>query len=188
MTKRITVGRVLERVAIAVAALALSVGLIAILSGYFQSHDQAGLSGASPGPGQAFADQGDAVLPAGRPAPAYDSQPPTSGPHHAAPLPGADGQRLTTDQLLQALALGDVVILYGGPQPPSGLTAVAHAVAGPFSTALAASGQAVILARRPGTTGLIGLAWAHMIRTYSASDPALRQFAQFWLARGAPRR
>ena len=40
--------------------------------------------------------------------------------------------------------------------------ALALSVAGPFSPALAAAGQAVILARRPGTTGLIGLAWTRM--------------------------
>ena len=44
---------------------------------------------------------------------------------------------------------------------------------------------AVILARRPGTGGLIGLAWTHMIKVGQAKDPRLREFAAFWLGRGA---
>jgi hypothetical protein len=44
----------------------------------------------------------------------------------------------------------------------------------------------LILARRPGTQGLIGLAWAHMLRTASAADPMLKTFAQYWIGRGAP--
>jgi hypothetical protein len=69
-----------------------------------------------------------------------------------------------------------------------GLPTLAREVAGPFTPALAASGQAVILARRPGTAGLIGLAWAHMLRVSTPEEPPLRQFLQFWLGRGAPRR
>jgi hypothetical protein len=76
--------------------------------------------------------------------------------------------------------------MYGTRTPPPGLAAVAGAVAPPFTTALAASGQAVILAYRPGTAGVTGLAWAHMLRVASPGDPALRVFAQYWLGRGAP--
>ena len=41
-------------------------------------------------------------------------------------------------------------------------------------------------ARRPGTAGVIALAWTHMLRVATPTDPALRAFAQFWLGRGAP--
>ena len=54
--------------------------------------------------------------------------------------------------------------------------------------ALAAAGQAVILARRPGTVGVDGLAWAHAVSVREPGDPGLAQFAQFWLGRGAPGR
>jgi hypothetical protein len=65
------------------------------------------------------------------------------------------------------------------------LTTLARSLADPFSPALARSGQAVILTPRPGVTGLIALAWAHMLRAGSVRDPALRQFIAYWLGRGA---
>jgi hypothetical protein len=65
---------------------------------------------------------------------------------------------------------------------------LANRLASPFTPALAAAGQAVILARRPGTIGIDGLAWAHAVSVRYASDPRLAQFAQFWLGRGAPGR
>ncbi len=177
----------LERIAVVLASLVLSIGLIALLSGFFAGRDQAGVSGGQHGPGEAFADQGSALLAPGQPRPGYDSNPPTSGAHAPQPVL-RDGAQLTDDQLLSALALGDVVIIYAAPAPPPGLRTLATAVASPFSPALAAAGQAVILARRTGTTGLIGLAWAHMARVTGPQDPLLRQFAAFWLGRGAPRR
>jgi hypothetical protein len=174
----------LERVAIVVASLALSIGLIALLSGYFTGHDPAGVAGALSGPGQAFPDLGHAALKPGQPHPAYDSDPPTSGPHVPQPV-GRDEAPLSNDQLLQALQTGNVVLMYGGRTAPPELVNLARALAPTFSPALAASGQAVILARRSGTPGVTGLAWAHMIRVAAPSDPALRSFAGFWLARGA---
>jgi hypothetical protein len=97
----------------------------------------------------------------------------------------ADNQQLNDDQLLQALEVGNVVLLYGTPNPPPGLKALVSSLGAPFSPALAASGQAVILARRPGTAGVIGLAWSHMMQVGAVSDSLLRPFVQYWLGRGA---
>ena len=180
--------RVLERVAIVVASLALSIGLIALLSGIFAGRDQAGVSGGSSGPGQAFTDLGHRTLAPGQPHPRYNSDPPTSGAHVPAAVT-RDEAPLTDDQLLQALQVGDVVMPYGGPparRPPAGLEQFARSVAPPVTPALAATGDAVILAPRPGTAGVVALAWAHLLRAASPSDPALRQFVGFWLGRGAP--
>ncbi len=177
--------RWLERLTILLASLALSVGLIILLSGFFAGRDQAGVSGTETGPGQAFADLGHAALRPGEPRPAYDSDPPTSGPHVTRAIPRA-GASLNVDQLLSALQAGDVVILYGGSRPPAGLAQFARSVAPPFTPELAATGDAVILAQRPGTTGVLALAWAHMLHVPQASDPLLRQFVWFWLGRGAP--
>jgi hypothetical protein len=177
----------LERIAIAVASLALSIGLIAVLSGFFAGRDQAGISGSSTAPGVAFADLGHSHLAPGQPHPRYNSDPPTSGAHVPEPVV-RDETQLNDNQLLQALAAGDVVLFYGGSTPPPGLRSVARAVAAPFTPALAAAGQAVILARRPGTVGLIAAAWTHLISVRDASNPALREFAQYWLGKGAPGR
>jgi hypothetical protein len=168
--------RWIERLAIVAASLAIAIGVIALLSGgLLAGRDAPGVSGTDQGPGIAVRDQGNTHLRAGAPRPVYDSNPPTSGPHVPEAVV-ADRAQLTDDQLLEALAAGDVVYMYG-----------TRAMAPPFSPALAASGQAVILARRPGMAGILALAWAHLLRVASPTDPALRTFAQFWLGRGAPR-
>lgn len=174
-----------ERLAIAVASLALSVGLIALLSGYFARRDSAGVSGTVAVPGQAFRDLGHRHLRAGQAAAPYNSSPPTSGSHHVVSI-RHDQTRLSDDQLLTALEAGDVVIAYPPGRPPTGLQALASRLASPFSPALAAAGQAVILTPRAGTRGLVALAWTHLLRVASSSDPALAQFVSFWLGRGAP--
>ena len=174
----------LERLAIAVASLVLSVGLIALLSGYFAGHDSAGVSGTVVAPGQAFTDLGHIHLGPGQPRPAYDSQPPTSGAHRIAAVT-RDETPLSDDQLLTALESGDVVIAYSPPRPPADLRALTGSLASPFSPALAAAGQAVILTPRRGTSGLVALAWAHLLQTSSARDPGLAQFVSYWLGRGA---
>lgn len=176
--------RLVERMLIVVASLAIAIGVIALLSGgLLAGRDTPGISGTDGGPGIRFADQGDAQLRPGDLQPVYDSDPPTSGPHIPVPIV-RDGARLTDYQLLQGLQVGDVVLMYGSRRPPAGLAELARSVAPPFTPALAASGGAVVLAYRPGTRGVIGLAWTRMLRAGSPSDPALRAFAQFWLGRG----
>jgi Protein of unknown function (DUF3105) len=177
----------LERGAILLAALGLTIGLIALLSGFFAGNDQASLAAPPSITGRQFRDLGDAQLRPGQRRPRYDSAPPTSGAHFPAPVTAEDAS-LNNDQLLTALAAGDVVILYGTPQPPSGLTTLAQALAPGFTPALAQAGQAVIMGRRPGTAGLVGLAWTHLIRVHQPLDPRLREFAAYWLGHGAPHR
>lgn len=151
-----------------------------------QVHEQAGGAATIVGPGRLLPNEGDAHLrPGQRPAKAYATDPPASGAHVPAPVVH-DAARMDDDELLHALELGDVVLVYGGARPPAALRALADRVAGPFDPALAAAGQAVVLAQRPGTRGVIALAWRHELRAASASDPALEPFADFWLGRGVP--
>jgi hypothetical protein len=175
----------LERLAIVVASFVLSIGLIAVMSGFFQSKDQAGVSGAAgPAIGQQFPDLGHAHLQPGELRPAYNSDPPTSGAH--VPLAVLrDQSSLTSDQELEALELGDIVIAYGDSRPPKALRDLQRSVSGPFTPALAAAGQAVILWRRPGTNGFIGLAWTRKLHVRTAGD-LLQQFAERYLGIGAP--
>jgi uncharacterized protein DUF3105 len=177
--------RALEWAAIVVASLAVAFGAIALLSGFFAGRDQAGVGGVGTIPGVSFADLGHAHLRPGQPDPRYNSNPPTSGPHVPLPVYG-DDQRLSDDQLLEALELGDVVVMYGDSAPPAGLQRLVNSLAAPFTPALSAAGQAVVLARRPGTQGLVGLAWTHMLRVSRPGDPLLRTFIDYWLGRGAP--
>jgi hypothetical protein len=57
-------------------------------------------------------------------------------------------------------------------------------VAGPFDAELAAAGQAVILARRPGAGPATALAWRRILRAGDPADPDLRTFTEHWLGRG----
>jgi hypothetical protein len=58
-------------------------------------------------------------------------------------------------------------------------------MSGAFDPSLAAAGQAVIIAPRQGTRGVVAVAWRHLQRAPSATDPAIRDFAEAWLGRGA---
>lgn len=159
----------------------LAVLVVLLASGSLLGGDHPTVPAAGPVPGESFPDQGDGPA---RSAFRYDSSPPTSGPH-ASILPRRDEAGLSDDELLTALARGDVVVAYGTTHPPAGLAALAARLAGPFSPALAADGQAVILAPRPGVSGLLALAWTRMARVSGATDPLLRQFVLAWLGRGA---
>jgi hypothetical protein len=177
-------GRWVERIAIVIVSLAVAVGVIALLSGGLAGgRDDPGITVHQDAPpGRAYRDLGDRVLAPGAAHQHYDSQPPTSGAHVAVAVTH-NGATISDDQLLQALALGDVVFMYSTPTPPGGLQEIADDVAPQFSADLAARGQTVILARRAGLRTITALAWTHILRSNEAG--ALRSFAQYWLGRGA---
>ena len=175
-----------ERVLIVILAFALAVGIIALLSGgLLAGRDNPGIAGQNGPLGAQFRDLGHAHLTAGAAHPAYDSQPPTSGAHVPLAIT-RDESEINDDQLLEALELGDVVLFYGSAHPPADLRALANAIAAPFTPALAAAGQAVILARRVQTNGVLGVAWTRLIHVRTAADPGLRSFVLFTLGHGAP--
>jgi hypothetical protein len=178
--------RWVERLGIVIVSLAIAVAIIALLSGGLAgSQDDPGVTGGQTGPGIAFRDQGDLHLRPGQSPPAYDSDPPTSGSHNPINVT-RDRATISDDQLLQALEIGDVVLMYGTRKPPPGLTGLAARSAPPFTPALAATGGAVILAHRSGTNGVLALAWTHMLRVRRPSDSQLPAFIEYWLGRGAP--
>jgi len=178
--------------ALAALAVALLVTLAAAfgLSRFFSGRDTSTLSSAA-GPGQAFPDRGARHLAPGEAAAGRraGSDPPTSGAH--VPIPVLrDGVGISDDQLLHAIEEGNVVLLYGARRPPAGLSELADRLAGPFDRRVAAAGQAVILARRGATAGIVAVAWRHLQRVPDARDPRLRAFVEYWLGRGReqPRR
>lgn len=159
----------------------LAAGLAALVFG-LSSRDSSRLA-AVEGPGRAFADQ--CARHGGRPSGfRFNSTPPTSGPHEPRLLTGDRG-RLSDDEVLHALELGNVVIAYDSADPPRGLRALQRDVAGPFDAELAAAGQAVVLEHRDDVDGVVALAWQHLLSARSADDPALREFVEYWLGRGA---
>ena len=174
-----------ERLLILIVSLAIAVGVIALLSGgLLAGRDNPGLYGPGSQLGIQFHDQGDGLLAAGAPAPAYNSVPPTSGPHRRVSIT-REGTTLSDNQLLTALAAGNVVLMYGTPRPPAGLRPLATSIAAPFTPALATAGQAVILARRPAIPGVLALAWTRLLHVRAESDPQLRSFTLAFLGRGA---
>jgi Protein of unknown function (DUF3105) len=167
-------------------ALIVAAGALAVLVTQFGTRDSSTTAGGV-GPGRSPPDQGDAHSLPGGPPFRYASDPPASGPHIVS-LVTRDAGTLSTDQLLTAIELGDVVLVYADPHLTSALRSLARAQAGPFTPALAATGQAVVLDRRASPAGapVAAVAWGHLLRVRSASDPGLTVFVQAWLGRGAP--
>jgi hypothetical protein len=159
----------LRRALLAVLGVAVAVGVVLVVVFVLSSRDESDLSSAPAGPGE--------VQPEG-------ADPPASGKHGDA-LVTRDRRPLSDDQLVNALALGDVVILYEGSRPAPALVKLQRDVAGPFDAELAAAGQAVILAPRKGAGPATALAWKRILRA-DPGDPALQDFAEFWLGRGIP--
>lgn len=160
--------RRLRRIGLALLTLVVALGGFVLVLLFFEGRDDSQVPNAASGargPGQLVTDQRHAQAPA----PIRSDR---------------DGTQLSEDQLLHALELGDVVLLYGRRTPPPALRALQERVSGPFDPVLAANGAAVILGYRPGTDGVTALAWRRVLRAPSASDPALQQFADYWLGRG----
>jgi hypothetical protein len=160
--------------AIVVAAVAL-LGLVLVLG----ERDDAEVAPAQ-GSGELRPDRGAAH---DGPATAAGDEPPTSGTHRPE-LVTRDRRTLSDDQIIHALELGNVVILYDAPDPGTWLERVQREVAGPFDAEVAAAGQAVILAPRRGAGPATALAWRRILTTDDPRDPRLREFAEQWLARG----
>jgi hypothetical protein len=174
----------LERAGVGVAGIALAAVLIALLSGYFTNHDPGTVRGAVGSVGSTLADQGDRLLAPGELRPLYDSNPPTSGAHIRSPVT-RQLIAFNDDQILTALASGNVLVLYGTAQAAAGLAALARRLAAPFTPALAAAGQAVILGRRQHLKGVVALAWTHVLRQARPNRTALTRFVDRWLGLGA---
>jgi hypothetical protein len=157
----------------------VAIGLLVVLVLVLGGRDKAPVQTLQ-GPGEAFRDQCAAHE---RTDPStYNSDPPTNGPH--LPRLPAREQLSGHDEMLHALELGDVVILYPQRTPPAALRRLQEDLSGPFDRDIAAAGQAVILSGDPGIAQVTGLAWRHRLVAADASDPGLRDFAEFWLGKG----
>ena len=158
------------------AGVLLAIAGLIVLVIVFGARDDPQVAGAPEGPGALQPDRGFGHNRAA----AVEDPWPTSGPH-LPELVTRDRRRLSDDQILHALELGNVVILYEGPDPGA-LVEVQREVAGPFDAEVAAAGQAVILARRDGAGEAAALAWRRVLE--SADPAALREFAEAWLGQG----
>jgi uncharacterized protein DUF3105 len=159
-------------------------GIFALLL-VFNARDDAGVDSEVPaGPGELQADRGSRHLESTQHVPLEGlTDPPTSGAHHDR-LPTREG-RLSPDEILHSLELGDVILFYGAKRPPAALRAVQREVSGPFDPEVAAAGQQVILARREGAGPVTAAAWRRLLRAGDPADPRIREFAEAWIGRGA---
>jgi hypothetical protein len=145
-------------------------GLFGLLT-LFSDRDSAGLStGAAAGPGSFETRPGD---------------PPSSGTPAGEPPPRE--RRLGDQAIVDALAAGNVVLVYGSAAPPPELTGMRADATGDFDPGLAAAGQMAYLVRRAGTEGVQALAWQRRLRSDDPADPLLRDFIDAWLGKGRPR-
>jgi Protein of unknown function (DUF3105) len=159
------------------AGVLLAVAGLIVLVLVLGARDDPEVAGAPAGPGELQPDRGSGHGSAA----SVDDPWPTSGPHREE-LITRDRRRLSDDQILHALELGNVVILYDRLDPA--LERLQDDVAGPFDAELAAAGQAVILARRDGAGPAAALAWRRVYEAADPGDPGLQEFAEAWLGRG----
>ena len=96
------------------------------------------------------------------------------------PAPGQPAADATDRNLEQ----GNVFFIYGDAADREPLRALAQEIAGPQDEALIHAGQAILVQRRPGATGVVAEAYKRRLTVASADDPALREFAEYWLGRG----
>jgi Protein of unknown function (DUF3105) len=170
----------LSRALAALVGVALVVAVVAAVFLFVTGRDDSSVAGPD-GPGELQPNRGASH--SGR-AEASGDDPPTSGTHEPR-LVTRDRRPITDDQLIHALELGDVVILYDARRPPAALERLQEDVmGGPFDAEVAAAGQAVILARRAGAGPATALAWRRILRADDPSDSNLRDFTEFWLGRG----
>lgn len=169
----------LQRIVGILLGVVALVGVVALLT----TRDRSTLSARS-GPGVQLPDLGNTrTAPSAAVSPSADA-PPASGPHAPVPV-RRDGVRLSPDQVLRALELGDVVLVYDTRSAGRGLRALADAMAARFSPSLAAAGDAVVLDHDPRYRGVTALAWRHVLPARSPADPALAGFVSYWLGLGA---
>lgn len=176
----------MRRLVTFLAGAVLVVGGVGALLLVLTARDEARVSGAGPaaGPGELQPDLGSRHLPAGEHVPLDGlTDPPTSGAHHPR-LPTSEDERLSPDEILHALELGNVILFYDARRPPAALRALQREVSGPFDAEVTAAGQQVILARRPGDAPVTAAAWRRLLRADDPADPRLREFAEAWIGRG----
>ncbi len=122
----------------------------------------------------------------GGPADAGRAVPPPAAPARPAVI-RRDRVTLSAAQLATALRAGDVVFLYGSRGDEPRLLRVQEDAAGPFDSALARAGAAIVLGHDAGRTGVEARAFGRTLDTATPDDPRLPGFAETWLGHGAGR-
>jgi hypothetical protein len=105
----------------------------------------------------------------------------------AAVSASAPGEPATPpSRLAPLLRAGNIVIEHDLRGEGAALRALARDIAGPPSAALQRAGQAIEVRYSPSAGGVVAYAYQRRLRARDAADPTLREFAEYWLGRGAP--
>ena len=98
---------------------------------------------------------------------------PAGGPGQAAP-----------EQTSRTLRQGNVIITFADPADEDAVRTVAEEIGGPPDQALVHAGQAVMVRRDAGGSGIEALAFKRRLRASGTDDPKLRAFVEHFLGRG----
>jgi hypothetical protein len=96
--------------------------------------------------------------------------------------PGKADPNLTDARLRR----GNVILRYSRAADRAALEEIAEQIAGEPDPSLIEAGQAIIVERRSGGR-ILANAFKRSLAVDSAGDPALREFAEYWLGRTAMR-
>lgn len=83
------------------------------------------------------------------------------------------------------LRTGNVELSYADPALRQPLAALARRLGAPDTPELRAAGAAIVLRRDPAVAGVVAKAYGATYRASSPRDPALQDFIDRWLGRGA---
>ena len=88
------------------------------------------------------------------------------------------------EQTSRTLRQGNVILTYADPADEDALRALAEEIGGPQDQALVHAGQAVMVRRSAGGSGIEALAFRRRLRASTPDDPQLRTFVERFLGRG----
>jgi hypothetical protein len=94
-------------------------------------------------------------------------------------------ERYLNARQLDGLRAGDVFLVAADARSEPTLLALRDQLSGPPDPVLERAGQAVVLVDRPGTDGVIALAWGRRLQAPASDAQALQAFATRWLGHGA---
>jgi len=110
---------------------------------------------------------------------------------HDSPTTSGDGAggpgTVDTTAATAQLRAGNVVLQYSAPSDGAALRAIARAEAGTDAPdpSLVAAGQAVIVDRVGGASGVVALAYHRTLHAPAGNDPAVEDFVSAYLGQGS---
>jgi hypothetical protein len=141
-------------------------------------------------PGQEFADMGRRHIPPGTPAPAYNSSPPTSGPHANEARWGEHGEEIPEINQVHNLEHGGILIQYNCTRLPAGqgCDVLRSGLRAAFQKARREIDRKIVLAPYAKMRRTIALtAWTRLQYLDAPDEAAILRFAEAHIDNGPER-